>query len=104
MGVILPGCCSWSSSASGAATRCRCGTGFASRARLLPNGVAYHASWIDEANSRCFQLMEAADEGALQPWVARWSDLIDFDVIPVVDPAEYWARLGVSPVTPGNSA
>jgi hypothetical protein len=73
---------------------------FLARGRLLPDGVVYHASWIDEANGRCFQLMEAADEGALQPWIAGWSDLIDFDLIPIVEPAEYWARLDDSTAAP----
>ena len=44
----------------------------------------------------CFQLMEAAGEAALSTWIARWSDLIDFEVIPVVAPAEYWACIGTT--------
>jgi hypothetical protein len=56
-----------------------------------------------QANSRCFQVMEAADDAALRPWIARWSDFIDFEVIPV-DPAEYWARTGIAAVTPEDSA
>lgn len=67
---------------------------FLEQGRLLPPGATYHASWIDEANGRCFQLMEVPDEAGLQPWIARWSDLIDFELIPVVEPAGYWARLG----------
>jgi hypothetical protein len=27
--------------------------------RMLPDGVTYQASWIDETGSRCFQIMEA---------------------------------------------
>jgi hypothetical protein len=34
--------------------------------RMLPDGVIYHASWVDPANSRCFQVMEAKDRDALQ--------------------------------------
>jgi hypothetical protein len=25
--------------------------------RMLPEGVVYHASWVDPAGARCFQLM-----------------------------------------------
>ncbi len=65
---------------------------FAERGRLLPEGVLYRGSWIDAANARCFQIVEAPEREALQQWLDRWSDLIDFDVIPVVEPAAYWAR------------
>jgi len=34
--------------------------------RMLPEGVIYHASWVDPAESRCFQVMEAKDSDALQ--------------------------------------
>ena len=66
---------------------------FVTRGRLLPDGVTYRDSWIDEHGARCFQVMEAADRDALQRWIDRWSDLIEFDVIPVVAPADYWARI-----------
>jgi hypothetical protein len=64
---------------------------FMSSGRLLPPGVAYHASWIDAARARCFQLMEADDAAALEPWVSAWSDLVDFDIVPVLTSAEFWA-------------
>ena len=35
--------------------------------------------------------MEAADAQALAPWTAAWSDLVEFEIIPVVTSAEYWA-------------
>lgn len=61
--------------------------------RMLPAGVSYHASWIDGPRGRCFQLMEAADAKALEPWTARWSDLVAFEIVPVVSSQEYWAKL-----------
>lgn len=53
------------------------------RGRMLPDGVRYVSSWVDLDFTRCFQLMEAPDEAALDPWIAQWSDLVEFQVIPV---------------------
>jgi hypothetical protein len=64
---------------------------FTARGRMLPDGVTYHASWIDPERSRCFQLMEAPTPEALQPWIDRWNDLVDFEVVPVVESAAFWA-------------
>lgn len=36
------------------------GRRFQQNGRMLPDGVTYHASWIDPEATRCFQLMEAA--------------------------------------------
>jgi hypothetical protein len=69
---------------------------FMERGRLLPDGMTYHASWIDEPGCRCFQIMEARDEAALRSWTNRWSDLIDFEIVPVVTPSEYWQRVASS--------
>ena len=35
------------------------GERFKREGRMMPEGVAYHASWIDPAAARCFQVMEA---------------------------------------------
>ena len=61
--------------------------------RMLPDGVTYCASWVEPVRRRCFQLMDAEDVNALQPWIARWADLVDFDVVPVVESSTYWAAL-----------
>jgi Protein of unknown function (DUF3303) len=66
---------------------------FVERGRMLPEGVTYHASWIDPARARCFQIMEAVDAGALDPWIARWNDIIEFEVIPVLSSADYWSTI-----------
>ena len=29
--------------------------------RMLPEGVTYHASWVEPSGVRCFQIMEAAN-------------------------------------------
>jgi hypothetical protein len=53
------------------------------RGRMLPDGVRYVSSWIDLDFTRCFQLMEAPSVAALEPWVEKWRDLVEFEVIPV---------------------
>ena len=58
---------------------------------MLPEGVTYHASWMDAARGRCFQVMEAPHPELLKTWVSQWDDLIDFEIIPVVTSSEFWA-------------
>jgi hypothetical protein len=67
------------------------GERFRQSGRMLPDGVTYHASWVDSTGVRCFQLMEAANQEMLAPWVNRWNDLMDFEIIPVLTSAEFWA-------------
>ena len=67
------------------------GDRFRRSGRMLPEGLIYHASWIDSRNSRCFQIMEAPDRESLNPWIGAWDDLVDFEVIPVQTSAEFWA-------------
>ena len=60
----------------------------ADRGRMLPPGLVYVDSWIDESLDRCFQLMETDDPALLDAWIARWSDLAEFEVVPVIGSAE----------------
>lgn len=68
------------------------GERFRRNGRMLPDGVAYQASWVNATGSRCFQVMEAAHPELLDVWVDRWSDLIDFDIVPVLSSGDFWAR------------
>ena len=61
--------------------------------RMLPEGVAYHASWVDSAGSRCFQVMEASNPELLNFWVSRWDDLVDFEIVPVFTSSDFWAKI-----------
>ena len=61
---------------------------FRDRGRLAPNGLQYIASWVDEKLERCFQIMETADRGLLDQWIANWSDIVDFEVFAVVSSKE----------------
>ncbi len=55
---------------------------------MLPDGLVYLDSWVDERLHRCFQLMETDDPQLLEDWMARWSDLAEFEVVPVITSAE----------------
>ena len=52
--------------------------------RGIPDGLKYIESWIEPNFDRCFQLMETDDLRKLQTWVAYWTDLVDFEIVPVV--------------------
>jgi len=61
---------------------------FDEKGRLLPKGVVYLNSWIDERVETCFQLMESESLEALEEWTDRWKDFADFEIIPVISSAE----------------
>jgi Protein of unknown function (DUF3303) len=65
---------------------------FQVKGRMLPDGVVYQASWLNEDGSRCFQVMDAPSRQLLDQWIAQWNDLVEFEVIPVVTSAEYWEK------------
>jgi hypothetical protein len=56
---------------------------FRDQGRLMPEGLAYVDSWVAADLTRCFQLMESEDITLLQRWVAEWSDLVAFEIVPV---------------------
>ena len=58
------------------------------RGRQQPEGLVYLDSWIAEDLGRCFQLMETEERALLEAWMQRWSDLMDFEVVPVLSSAE----------------
>jgi len=68
---------------------------FRDRGRMMPGGIEYRGSWVTEDLSRCFQIMECEDRRLLDEWMKNWSDITDFEVIPVVTSAE--AAAAVAP-------
>ncbi|HEX7796385.1 MAG TPA: DUF3303 family protein [Vicinamibacterales bacterium] len=61
---------------------------FREQGRLMPDGLEYRGSWVTEDLRRCFQIMECDDRRLLERWIENWSDVTDFEVIPVITSAE----------------
>jgi len=61
---------------------------FRDKGRMAPEGLVYVSSWVDQRLERCYQLMETHDRALLDEWMASWSDLVDFEVHPVVTSKE----------------
>lgn len=75
---------------------------FRERGRLAPEGLTYVTSWVDDRLERCFQLMETPDRRLLEAWIARWSDLVEFEVFPVITSQEALDR--ITPYLDGAAA
>jgi hypothetical protein len=61
---------------------------FRERGRMLPEGLEYIDSWTEASLDRCFQLMACEDPRLFEQWVARWQDLVEFEIIPVLSSKE----------------
>ena len=61
---------------------------FRDHGRLAPAGLSYVSSWVNDNLDRCYQLMETEDRALLNQWMANWSDLVDFEVHPVISSKE----------------
>ena len=57
---------------------------FRDKGRMTPDGLKFMGSWTEANLGRVFQLMECDDVALLQRWVARWSDLVAFEIVPVI--------------------
>lgn len=60
---------------------------FDEKGRMMPEGVKYIGSWINTDVTVCYQLMESDSEEKLQEWIRCWSDLVDFEIVPVISSA-----------------
>ena len=60
--------------------------------RMLPDGVAYHASWVEPGGARCFQVMQADSAEPIEVWASRWQDLADFEIVPILTSQQFWAE------------
>ena len=61
---------------------------FRDHGRLAPEGLQYVSSWVDEELERCFQLMETDDRKLLDEWIVNWSDIVEFEIYPVISSKE----------------
>jgi hypothetical protein len=66
---------------------------FREHGRLAPDGLTYVSSWVDTNLESCYQLMETDDPRLLDDWIARWSDIVDIEVHPVINSAEAARRM-----------
>lgn len=61
---------------------------FAAKGRMAPEGVEYINSWVTPDLKICYQVMESPGRKLLDEWIANWTDIVDFEVIPVITSAE----------------
>ena len=66
---------------------------FRERGRMAPEGVSYISSWITQDLSTCYQVMETSDRALLEEWMRHWSDIVDFEVVPVITSKEAAERV-----------
>jgi len=59
----------------------------------MPDGLIFVESWVAADLRRCFQVMECDDITLLQRWAAEWSDLIEFEIVPVAQGKDTGAAL-----------
>ncbi len=70
---------------------------FAREGRMAPEGLEYVGSWVTDDLRQCYQVMACEDRALLDQWMARWSDLVDFEVRPVLSSSEAAARVAERP-------
>ncbi len=56
---------------------------FRDKGRQTPDGLTFVSSWVTADLGRCFQVMECESVFLLQRWAAEWSDLVEFEIVPV---------------------
>jgi hypothetical protein len=66
---------------------------FDEKGRMAPEGVKYINSWIDCDVKTCYQIMESPSEEKLNEWINNWSDIVDFELVPVITSAEAKAKV-----------
>lgn len=70
---------------------------FREQGRMAPDDLRYVNSWVTSDLTRCYQVMESPDRALLDQWLARWEDLVDFEVVPVVTSADAAAAVASRP-------
>lgn len=57
---------------------------FHEKGRMMPEGVSYVNSWVSADGNTCYQVNESESEELLYKWAENWSDITDFEFIPVI--------------------
>jgi len=55
---------------------------------MAPEGLRYVNSWVAADLGTCYQVMECDDRRLLDDWMARWDDIVEFEVIPAMTSSE----------------
>ena len=58
------------------------------RGLMMPDGLRYVKSWVEDNFDRCFELVECDDPHLFEQWTTHWKDLITFEIVHVVTSAE----------------
>jgi hypothetical protein len=59
----------------------------------MSDRIGFVGSWVAADLGRCFQVMKCDDLTLLQHWAAEWSDLVEFEIIPVTQGKDTSAAL-----------
>lgn len=51
--------------------------------RMLPDGVKFIENWVSLDRTVCYQLMSCDDPALLDVWIAHWSDIVAFSIVPL---------------------
>jgi hypothetical protein len=66
---------------------------FREKGRLAPEGLNYVNSWVTLDLKTCYQVMECEDRAPLDEWIGNWSDIVNFEVLPVLTSPEAASRV-----------
>jgi Domain of unknown function (DUF3303) len=69
---------------------------FREKGRMMPEGLNYVDSYVEENFDRCFQLMECDDPQLLEQWASHRRDLMEFEFVPVRRSKEVVAMMSSS--------
>jgi Protein of unknown function (DUF3303) len=69
---------------------------FRAKGRMIPPGLEYVSSWIDNDLKTCWQLMKTDDPALFDLWTANWRDLMEFEIVPVRTSTEVGELMGKS--------
>lgn len=61
---------------------------FREKGRMMPKGVSYVNSWVSADGNTCYQINECDSEDLLHKWAENWTDVTDFEFIPVISSRE----------------
>ncbi|MCL7944779.1 DUF3303 domain-containing protein [Marinobacter sp. ATCH36] len=58
------------------------------KGRMLPSGLHYVNSWVNNELGICYQLMETTDFQLFSIWSSHWNDLVEFNIVPIDDSSQ----------------